>query len=148
MNQFQYRPYSHPSNMSLSNMQDTYQLAHLLSQYVLNHHTICFDGPVGIGKSTLIKNIMQILGMEYKGSPTYGMANEYQLYRDNDIAMNIVHIDFYQSSSIDILAYDRHIALVEWSSLRPKAMLFFTNIIYVSLDWQGAYRHVQLKVNG
>lgn len=77
-----------------------------------------FYGNMGVGKTTLIKEICNCWG--YKGvvsSPTFGLVNEY--IQDNLI---IYHFDFYRINSsqeaLEIGIYEYwdsgHICLMEW----------------------------------
>lgn len=122
---------------TICSIDDTHKVADILFQYVLNQHSLCFEGPLGIGKSTIIQCILEKFNQQYQGSPTFGMTNEYIINnnQNSNINLKIVHIDFYQSSSIDILAYDEHIALIEWGSKAPQLVDFFSNIVYVTLEY-------------
>ncbi len=55
---------------------------------------VCFIGPMGSGKTTLIKALVkQLGGMDQGSSPSFGIVNEYQ-YRDGSILG--YHFDFYR----------------------------------------------------
>ncbi|WP_394972092.1 tRNA (adenosine(37)-N6)-threonylcarbamoyltransferase complex ATPase subunit type 1 TsaE [uncultured Croceitalea sp.] len=55
---------------------------------------ICFYGPMGIGKTTLIKSIIKELGAIDSGnSPTFGLVNEYHNAKGELVAY---HFDFYR----------------------------------------------------
>ena len=124
----------------------TQDTQHFLSSFlcgkIIEGYSLCFDGPMGIGKSTLIRSVMELFGLKYRGSPTYGMAHEYQLDE-----IKIVHIDFYQKASIDILAYLDHIALVEWGSMYPHVISMFNPLIYVKLDWCNYLRKCRMSLS-
>lgn len=54
---------------------------------------LLFKGPMGSGKTTLIKEITQQLGVEHvTSSPTFSLVNEYQSKTDE----TIYHFDFYR----------------------------------------------------
>ena len=56
--------------------------------------TICFYGPLGAGKTTLIKALVRELGVSDSGSsPTFGIVNEYH-YPDGRLLG--YHFDFYR----------------------------------------------------
>ena len=56
--------------------------------------TIAFHGPMGAGKTTLIKAIVQELsGNDEVSSPTFGLVNEYY-YKDGELLG--YHFDFYR----------------------------------------------------
>jgi tRNA threonylcarbamoyladenosine biosynthesis protein TsaE len=55
---------------------------------------ICFHGPMGVGKTTLIKALIKELGAVDSGnSPTFGLVNEYHNANGGLIAY---HFDFYR----------------------------------------------------
>jgi len=55
---------------------------------------LCFYGDMGVGKTTLIKAMVQELGAVDRGSsPTFGLVNEYRGARDELVAY---HFDFYR----------------------------------------------------
>ena len=55
---------------------------------------LCFYGDMGVGKTTLIKAMVQELGAVDRGSsPTFGLVNEYRGARDELVAH---HFDFYR----------------------------------------------------
>jgi len=62
-----------------------------------SHHekqVLCFDGPMGSGKTTLIKSLVkQLGGIEQASSPSFGIVNEYQ-FPDGRILG--YHFDFYR----------------------------------------------------
>lgn len=101
---------------------------------------LCFYGPMGAGKTTLIKAAVQELGGAQQGnSPTFGIVNEYSF---EDGSLLGYHFDFYriedESEALDIgleeyLAQDTWI-FVEWpekiENLIPEdADRFFIEVI-------------------
>jgi len=77
-----------------------------------------FDGEMGAGKTTFIKNFCKVLGVEDSvSSPTYSIVNEY-------VAENytVYHFDFYRIKNIQEaydLGYEEYfygggICLIEW----------------------------------
>ena len=55
---------------------------------------LCFYGPMGAGKTTLIKAIVKAIGGEDQGhSPTFGLVNE---YAHKDGSLLGYHFDFYR----------------------------------------------------
>ncbi|MFD2562496.1 tRNA (adenosine(37)-N6)-threonylcarbamoyltransferase complex ATPase subunit type 1 TsaE [Aquimarina rubra] len=56
------------------------------------HKTFLFDAEMGVGKTTLIKEICKQLGVQDTiSSPTYSLVNEYKGRKDT-----IYHFDFYR----------------------------------------------------
>lgn len=55
---------------------------------------LCFNGPMGVGKTTLIKALIKELGAIDSGSsPTFGLVNEYV---DKENLLIGYHFDFYR----------------------------------------------------
>ncbi|WP_299896250.1 tRNA (adenosine(37)-N6)-threonylcarbamoyltransferase complex ATPase subunit type 1 TsaE [uncultured Aquimarina sp.] len=78
-------------------MKITYTLEELskTAEEIINnasHKTLLFDAEMGVGKTTLIKEICKQLGVvDTISSPTYSLVNEYQGKNDT-----IYHFDFYR----------------------------------------------------
>ena len=101
----------------------TYTLADLpeVADAILSHaptKTLLFYGEMGIGKTTLIKELARSLGVEDTlNSPTYSIVNEYQLDTDK-----LFHFDFYrikaEEEAMDIGIEDYfnsgHWSFIEW----------------------------------
>ena len=79
-------------------MKRSYQLSELreTAQWVLQHSKskiLLFFGPMGSGKTTLIKEIAKLLGVDdVTSSPTFSLVNEYQSDREGQL----FHFDFYR----------------------------------------------------
>ena len=89
------------------------------------HRKILFYGEVGAGKTTLIKLICQLLGLEQEiSSPTYPIINQYEwTYQGSQCSLN--HIDLYRLNDIeeaigigieDYLEDDSY-CFIEWPAL-------------------------------
>ena len=95
-----------------------------ITKWILNNlkHKILFlNGPIGAGKTTLIKNLCSQFGVkEVVSSPTFSILNEYN-YNDE----KIFHFDFYRINNfkeiLDIGIYDyidsKSICFIEWGDL-------------------------------
>lgn len=83
-------------------------------------HTIwCFHGQMGVGKTTLIKQLLLELGVkDLVSSPSFSIVNEYK----TEEGKSIYHFDFYRIKSVEE-AYDLgfemyfdsgNLCLIEW----------------------------------
>ena len=104
-------------------MKLTYTLADLpeVADAILSHapsKTLLFYGEMGIGKTTLIKELAKSLGVEDTlNSPTFSIVNEYQLKADK-----LFHFDFYrieaEEEAMDIgieeYFHSGHWNFIEW----------------------------------
>lgn len=98
----------------------------ILSQ--LDSKILCFYGPMGAGKTTLIKTLIKELGVIDSGtSPTFGLVNEYENAQGQLIAY---HFDFYRIENEtevldmgieDYFSSDTHI-FIEWPEKIPSLL--------------------------
>ncbi|GMN08810.1 tRNA (adenosine(37)-N6)-threonylcarbamoyltransferase complex ATPase subunit type 1 TsaE [Croceitalea sp. MTPC9] len=90
----------------------------LLSNF--NKNIICFNGPMGVGKTTLIKAIIKELGAVDSGnSPTFGLVNEYHNVNGELVAY---HFDFYRINN-------------EEEALDMGIEEYFNSNAYVFIEW-------------
>jgi len=107
----------------------TYQLSELksISTKILSHlnapKTLLFYGEMGVGKTTLIKELVKQLGVtDVTSSPTFSLVNEYKGH-DN----TVFHFDFYRIEheeevydiGIEEYFYQNSWSLVEWPEKIP-----------------------------
>ncbi|MHA7059163.1 tRNA (adenosine(37)-N6)-threonylcarbamoyltransferase complex ATPase subunit type 1 TsaE [Aquimarina sp. M1] len=72
-------------------LEELSQTARQLIEHI-QHKTLLFDAEMGVGKTTLIKEICKQLGVKDTiSSPTYSLVNEYKGTNDT-----IYHFDFYR----------------------------------------------------
>lgn len=95
-------------------------LPQIAEEIVLNatSKTILFYGEMGVGKTTLIKEIAKRIGVdEMINSPTYSIINEYELENDK-----LFHLDCYRLRSeeealdfgVEDYLFSDHWSLIEW----------------------------------
>ena len=113
------------------------------------HKTLLFYGEMGVGKTTLIKELAKKLGVtDTINSPTYAIVNEYHTEADT-----LYHFDFYrvknEEEAMDIGVEDYlesgHWNFVEWpqnaQNLTPQ------NAVEVHLSvLENGERNIQLKL--
>ena len=99
------------------NLQDLNFVAKEILRNVPNK-TLLFYGTMGVGKTTLIKELSKQLGVtDVINSPTFSLVNEYEIIEDK-----IYHFDFYRIKSeeealdigIEDYFFSGHWNLIEW----------------------------------
>ncbi len=124
---------------------------HKVAQKIISENPkkiILFHGNMGVGKTTLIKELASALGVtDTTSSPTFSLVNEYQA-PNNQL---VYHFDMYRINSerealemgIDEYLYSGHWCFIEWAekilNLIPKEH----SIINLSLTPDGK-RHLTL----
>jgi tRNA threonylcarbamoyladenosine biosynthesis protein TsaE len=113
------------------------------------HKVLLFYGDMGVGKTTLIKEICKELGTDdITSSPTFSIVNEY-ITSNGDA---IYHFDFYrlnneeEAYNIGVEDYFHTDAwcFIEWPSVIKNLLPLITNNIYLTkLD--DDQRNIQLK---
>ncbi len=94
-----------------------------LKQFLKNGSIITFTGPLGAGKTTLIKELLKSLGVKERiTSPTFMYVNRY----DNDKGQKLYHFDLYRIKSLqdftqagfqEYLYQPDSLVLIEWPEL-------------------------------
>jgi tRNA threonylcarbamoyladenosine biosynthesis protein TsaE len=110
---------------------------------------ILFDGEMGVGKTTLIKQLCKTLGVKgATSSPTFSLVNEYQTI-DNQI---VYHFDFYrlnkEEEALDMGAddylYSGNWCFIEWAEKIPNLIPDAHSIITITLLADGK-RSLELR---
>jgi tRNA threonylcarbamoyladenosine biosynthesis protein TsaE len=112
-----------------------------VAQQILDQNpnkVILFNGDMGVGKTTLIKQLCKTLGVEEAtSSPTFSLVNEYQTAK-NQI---IYHFDFYrlnkESEALDMgvedYLYSGNWCFIEWSEKIENLIPELHSIITIEL---------------
>ena len=102
----------------IDGLADLPEVAEKLAAFAADEKIFLFDGEMGAGKTTFIKNFCKTLGVnEVVSSPTYSIVNEYL-----GAANAVYHFDFYRIKNIQEaydLGYEEYfygggICLIEW----------------------------------
>ena len=110
---------------------------------------ILFNGEMGVGKTTLIKKLCSILGVEgATSSPTFSLVNEYQTF-ENQI---VYHFDCYRLKSeiealdmgIDEYLYSGNWCFIEWSEKIESLIPEVHSVVNIKLQSDGK-RFLELK---
>ena len=103
---------------------------------------ILFNGEMGIGKTTLIKEICRVLGVQNAtSSPTFSLVNEYLISGNQ----KIYHFDMYRLKSedealdmgIDDYLYSENWCFIEWSEKIISLIPTNHSVVQLSLQANG-----------
>ena len=106
------------------------------------HKVIVFNGEMGVGKTTLIKQLCLNLGIDQAtSSPTFSLVNEY-IYDENQ---KIYHFDLYRLKSenealdfgIDEYLYSNNWCFIEWADKIPNLLPIPHSVINIELLGNG-----------
>ncbi len=117
----------------LYNLQQIKELAEKIATSLKPGDMILLNGQLGAGKSTFSKFVIESLGFDYCGSPTFSKIITYQ----GDLCC--WHCDLYQMDNIHplqecIYEIDHGILLVEWAEKLPE-LSFLSDIIELKIDY-------------
>ena len=106
----------------INNIEELSKVSDLLLEWREKSNIIAFYGAMGAGKTTLVKNLCQKLGVNDEvNSPTFALVNEYQ----TETFDSIFHFDFYRIKSLEEVfdigyedyLYSGSLCLLEWPEL-------------------------------
>ena len=115
------------------------------------HKTLLFYGAMGVGKTTLIKEICKVLQIEDTvSSPTFSLVNEYRTLEN----LVVYHFDFYRiekeeeafDMGVEDYWNDTNWCLIEWPENVKNLLPLNATRIEISLLVNGK-RNIQLKTN-
>lgn len=116
------------------------QLEEVAQKIIANNpkKVILFHGEMGVGKTTLIKQLCRNLGVtDATSSPTFSLVNEYEA--DNN--QLVYHFDFYRLNKetealdmgIDDYLYSGNWCFIEWAEKIPNLIPDSHSVITISL---------------
>lgn len=112
---------------------------------------LLFEGVMGVGKTTLIKEITKELGViDVVSSPTFSLVNEYHTQNST----KVYHFDFYRIEDeeealdigVDEYFYSGDWCLIEWP-LKIKNLLPLESVLIKILTGKAQQRTIQLINN-
>tara|TARA_B100001093_G_scaffold514116_1_gene587458 strand:+ start:322 stop:777 length:456 start_codon:yes stop_codon:yes gene_type:complete len=120
------------SKIDISTKESIKALAENLTSYLIKGSTVCLHGEIGVGKTTLVKNFINIkqkknnLPLTEVTSPTFNLLNEYEI---SDLVIR--HYDLYrlkfksEINNLDLYNIGNDtITFIEWPELIEKKKLF------------------------
>ena len=139
--------------VDLSSENKTEELAKILSKKLNPGNVVFFYGEMGVGKTTFIKYLINIIQKENKleqtevTSPTFNLLNEYQINK-----ININHYDLYRLKSaqelknLELFENSKSlITLIEWPQIikeKPE------NLIELFFKYEDDYKKRSVKIKG
>ncbi|SHL84177.1 tRNA (adenosine(37)-N6)-threonylcarbamoyltransferase complex ATPase subunit type 1 TsaE [Flavobacterium xanthum] len=127
------------------------QLEEVAQQIIASNpkKVILFHGEMGVGKTTLIKQLCKTLGVTgATSSPTFSLVNEYE----TDVNQLIYHFDFYRLNDevealdmgIDDYLYSGNWCFIEWAEKIPNLIPEAHSVLTISSLADGK-RYLQLS---
>ena len=113
------------------------KVSSILVDLATEYPVVAFRGDLGAGKTTLIKNMCNLLGVkEAVNSPTFSIVNEYKLVENK----SVFHFDFYRLESeeeaydigVEDYFYGNGFCLIEWPEKIDEILPL--DIVYVQIS--------------
>ena len=139
--------------VDISSENKTEELAKKLSKKLKTGNIVFFYGEMGVGKTTFIKYLINIIQKENKLeqtevlSPTFNLLNEYQINK-----ININHYDLYRLKSaqelknLELFENSKNlITLIEWPQIikeKPE------NLIELFFKYEDDYKKRSVQIKG
>lgn len=131
-------------------LDETPSIAKMLFESIKSK-TLLFYGEMGVGKTTLIKELCSLLGVkDIANSPTFSIVNE---YKTND-SSKVFHFDFYRIENeeeaydmgIDDYLYNNNWCFIEWPN-NIKNLLPLDSVMIEITSLNDGRRNIQIKTN-
>ncbi|MFD0991776.1 tRNA (adenosine(37)-N6)-threonylcarbamoyltransferase complex ATPase subunit type 1 TsaE [Tenacibaculum geojense] len=113
------------------------------------HKILLFNGNMGAGKTTLIKELCKVLGVkDVANSPTFSLVNEYETVNQE----TVYHFDFYRiekeeeayDMGVEDYFYSNNWCLIEWPENVKNLLPLNATEIHIEILENGQ-RNIQLK---
>lgn len=127
------------------------QVSELLLLWRDKSNIIAFYGPMGAGKTTLIKNLCRRLGVtDEVNSPTFALVNEYPTPFEG----SVFHFDFYRIKRLEEVYdigyedyfYSNRLCLLEWPELIDPLMPDHFIKVEIALGDEDTARKIKCSV--
>lgn len=113
------------------------------------HKILLFHGEMGVGKTTLIKELCKVLGIvDVANSPTFSLVNEYVTTANE----TVYHFDFYRINNeeeafdmgVEDYFYTNNWCLIEWPEKIKNLLPLDAVNVFITLT-ENNLRNIQLK---
>jgi tRNA threonylcarbamoyladenosine biosynthesis protein TsaE len=142
-----------PNNIKIeiSDISKLNQVAEMLVQAYSNVKVWAFEGEMGVGKTTLIQEILKVMGIkDLEGSPTYSLVNEYISPNNRPI----YHFDLYriedQEEALNIgleeMIYGEGLSIIEWPEIVKELLPIETIWLKLSILDDGKTRLLSFQI--
>tara|TARA_B100000214_G_scaffold78394_1_gene52916 strand:- start:21 stop:440 length:420 start_codon:yes stop_codon:yes gene_type:complete len=130
-------------------LSDLPDIAKKILDYATNYNFFAFYGSIGVGKTTLIKELSLQLGVvDLVSSPTFSIVNEYTTLKD----YKIYHFDFYRLNNKEEafdLGYEQYFngkdyCFIEWPEKFPN--LVNDSIVCIKISLNEAKREIKIVI--
>ena len=135
--------------------QETITIGEKLAHFFLPGTVLAIKGPLGAGKTCLVKGIAKTLGIKQEiTSPTFTIANEYEAILPSGVPVGgrlpFFHLDAYRLKGDDdflALGGDEYfsencITVVEWADIIKEALPKNTEYLEIKIDKNGKRKFV------
>lgn len=131
-------------------------VAQRLSECMPTHGVVAVHGPMGVGKTTLIRAVLETWGVGSEAaSPTFGLVHHHTAHRGNE-RFHVRHMDLYrleneeeaERSGIAEMLGDRALNLVEWPERIPALMPDDAWLLRLELQADGSRSCILSQLQG
>ena len=135
----------------LPSLDDTERLASKVAEALDSPCVIALSGPLGAGKTTWVRALLQALGHDgVVPSPTYTLVEPYRI---SAFAFAVYHVDLYRMQSdaeFEALGLREHldeetVMLIEWPERCPELLEYADLVLQFATKGAGDHREVMLK---
>ena len=135
--------------MTIKQESESTDVVDKISPLLQHQQILCFEGEVGSGKTTFIRQLLKSLALKanqdfhFLGSPTYQRENHYNLKK-----LNLIHFDFYQvdqKTHIDLEDYFmNNCLLIEWP-LEDLKKRYLPDAMFIKINAKEQSRIIEIS---
>lgn len=126
----------------IKNITEINKINNIIDNILQKSKVLCFNGDMGAGKTTIIKQICKYLDVEdYVTSPTFSIVNEYYSPRHG----KIYHFDFYRINDVSELF---NIGIEEYFNENPIIFIEWPNLGMEILPENSYFINIHINSSG